>query len=96
MAASVGSIGSSAAGVSGAGRSGPDVLLGFEAPSIGHAYLRPMYFAGVDLAWAGRNPTGVAVTDDDGLPVDASGAKRCAIEVHPHAAMLHCSGCPAH
>ncbi|VBA42938.1 hypothetical protein LAUMK191_04807 [Mycobacterium attenuatum] len=55
-----------------------------------------MYFAGVDLAWAGRNPTGVAVTDDDGLPVDASGAKRCAIEVHPHAAMLHCSGCPAH
>ena len=25
-----------------------------------------MYFAGVDLAWAGRNPTGVAVVDDDG------------------------------
>jgi predicted RNase H-like nuclease len=25
-----------------------------------------MYFVGVDLAWAGRNPTGVAVLDDDG------------------------------
>jgi predicted RNase H-like nuclease len=25
-----------------------------------------MYFAGVDLAWAGRNPTGVAVVDPDG------------------------------
>jgi len=25
-----------------------------------------MYFAGVDLAWAGRNPTGVAVLDADG------------------------------
>ncbi len=25
-----------------------------------------MYFAGVDLAWAGRNPTGVAVVDTDG------------------------------
>ncbi|MBV8785501.1 MAG: DUF429 domain-containing protein [Mycobacterium sp.] len=28
-----------------------------------------MYFAGVDLAWAGRNPTGIAVVDDDGLLV---------------------------
>lgn len=28
-----------------------------------------MYFAGVDLAWAGRNPTGVAVIDDDGVLV---------------------------
>ena len=28
-----------------------------------------MYFAGVDLAWAGRNPTGVAVVDNDGLLV---------------------------
>jgi len=26
----------------------------------------PVYFAGVDLAWAGRNPTGVAVVDRDG------------------------------
>lgn len=26
----------------------------------------PMYFAGVDLAWAGRNPTGVAVVDAAG------------------------------
>lgn len=26
----------------------------------------PMYFTGVDLAWAGRNPTGIAVVDDDG------------------------------
>ena len=26
-----------------------------------------MYYAGVDLAWAGRNPTGVAVLDDDGV-----------------------------
>lgn len=25
-----------------------------------------MYFVGVDLAWAGRNPTGVAVVDSDG------------------------------
>jgi predicted RNase H-like nuclease len=25
-----------------------------------------MYFAGVDLAWAGRNPTGIAVLDSDG------------------------------
>src|ERR1700735_2919862 len=25
-----------------------------------------MYFAGVDLAWAGRNPTGIAVLDVDG------------------------------
>jgi predicted RNase H-like nuclease len=25
-----------------------------------------MYYAGVDLAWAGRNPTGVAVVDADG------------------------------
>jgi predicted RNase H-like nuclease len=29
-------------------------------------YALPMYFAGVDLAWAGRNPTGVAVVDADG------------------------------
>jgi predicted RNase H-like nuclease len=28
-----------------------------------------MYFAGVDLAWAGRNPTGVAVLDADGALV---------------------------
>ena len=28
-----------------------------------------MYFAGVDLAWAGRNPTGVAVVDADGVLV---------------------------
>lgn len=28
-----------------------------------------MYFAGVDLAWAGRNPTGVAVIDADGALV---------------------------
>lgn len=29
-----------------------------------------MYFAGVDLAWAYRNPTGVAVVDDDGVLVE--------------------------
>jgi predicted RNase H-like nuclease len=29
----------------------------------------PVHFAGVDLAWAGRNPTGVAVVDADGLLV---------------------------
>lgn len=28
-----------------------------------------MYFAGVDLAWAGRNPTGVAIVDSDGALV---------------------------
>src|SRR6201987_5659802 len=31
-----------------------------------------MYFAGVDLAWAGRNPTGVAVVDNDGCLVRAT------------------------
>ncbi len=31
-----------------------------------------MYFAGVDLAWAGRNPTGVAVVDADGRLVHIS------------------------
>jgi predicted RNase H-like nuclease len=35
----------------------------------------PMYFAGVDLAWAGRNPTGVAVVGSDGCLV-AAGAVR--------------------
>lgn len=30
-----------------------------------------MYFAGVDLAWAGRNPTGVAIVDSAGLLVSA-------------------------
>lgn len=29
-------------------------------------YAGRMHFAGVDLAWAGRNPSGVAVLDDDG------------------------------
>lgn len=29
-----------------------------------------MHFAGVDLAWAGRNPTGVAVVDNDGVLVN--------------------------
>ena len=29
-------------------------------------YSMPMYFAGVDLAWGGRNPTGIAVTDAEG------------------------------
>lgn len=29
-------------------------------------YPMRVYFAGVDLAWAGRNPTGIAVLDDDG------------------------------
>ncbi|MBX9640772.1 MAG: DUF429 domain-containing protein [Mycobacteriaceae bacterium] len=29
-----------------------------------------MQFAGVDLAWAGRNPTGVAVVDNDGVLVN--------------------------
>lgn len=28
-----------------------------------------MYFAGVDLAWAGRNPSGIAIVDDDGVLV---------------------------
>jgi len=31
-----------------------------------------MYFAGVDLAWAGRNPSGVAVVDTDGQLVHVS------------------------
>lgn len=39
-----------------------------------------MHFAGVDLAWAGRNPTGIAVVDDDGLLVSV-GAVRTDDEV---------------
>jgi predicted RNase H-like nuclease len=31
----------------------------------------PVYFAGVDLAWGTRNPTGVAVVDSDGCLVSA-------------------------
>jgi predicted RNase H-like nuclease len=34
-----------------------------------------MHFAGVDLAWAGRNPTGVAIVDADGRLVQV-GAER--------------------
>lgn len=34
-----------------------------------------MYFAGVDLAWAGRNPTGVAVVDSDGELVSVGAAR---------------------
>ncbi|OBK90174.1 DUF429 domain-containing protein, partial [Mycobacterium sp. 1165178.9] len=33
-----------------------------------------MYFAGVDLAWAGRNPTGVAIVDSDGALVSVGAA----------------------
>ncbi len=33
-----------------------------------------MYFAGVDLAWAGRNPSGVAVVDADGRLVRVGAA----------------------
>lgn len=39
-----------------------------------------MHFAGVDLAWAGRNPTGIAVVDDDGVLVSV-GAVRTDDEV---------------
>jgi predicted RNase H-like nuclease len=41
----------------------------------------PVYFAGVDLAWAGRNPTGVAV-------VDAGGSLVCIGAVHDDADIL--------
>lgn len=34
-----------------------------------------MYFAGVDLAWAGRNPSGVAVVDSDGDLVSVGAAR---------------------
>lgn len=34
-----------------------------------------MHFAGVDLAWAGRNPTGVAVVDNDGVLVNVCAAR---------------------
>ena len=34
-----------------------------------------MYFGGVDLAWAGRNPTGVAVVDADGRLVNIGAAR---------------------
>ncbi|MEE6175179.1 DUF429 domain-containing protein [Mycobacterium sp. 050134] len=34
-----------------------------------------MYFVGVDLAWAGRNPTGVAVVDADGGLVDLAAVR---------------------
>ncbi len=36
--------------------------------------LAPVYFAGVDLAWGERNPTGVAVVDADGLLVRVGAA----------------------
>ena len=39
------------------------------------AYPEPMYFAGVDLAWAGRNPTGLAVVDADGHLVHIGAAR---------------------
>jgi predicted RNase H-like nuclease len=46
-----------------------------------------MYFVGVDLAWAGRNPTGVAVVDSDGALVSV-GAVRADDEIlaalHPY------------
>jgi predicted RNase H-like nuclease len=35
----------------------------------------PVYFAGVDLAWAGRNPTGVAVLDVSGSLVHVGAAR---------------------
>ncbi|OBG38784.1 DUF429 domain-containing protein [Mycobacterium sp. E3198] len=34
-----------------------------------------MYFLGVDLAWAGRNPTGIAVLDADGRLVHVSAVR---------------------
>ncbi|GAB7141490.1 DUF429 domain-containing protein [Mycobacterium riyadhense] len=34
-----------------------------------------MYFVGVDLAWAGRNPTGIAVVDADGSLVHIGAAR---------------------
>lgn len=40
----------------------------------------PVYFAGVDLAWGGRNPTGVAVVEADGRLVHL-GAVRADAEV---------------
>lgn len=40
----------------------------------------PMYFAGVDLAWGTRNPTGVAVVDSGGCLVSA-GAVRADDEI---------------
>src|SRR5271168_844426 len=35
-----------------------------------------MYFAGVDLAWGGRNPTGVAVVDAHGRLVHVGAARQ--------------------
>jgi predicted RNase H-like nuclease len=35
----------------------------------------PVYFVGVDLAWAGRNPTGIAVLDPDGRLVRIRAAR---------------------
>ena len=34
-----------------------------------------MFFVGIDLAWAGRNPTGVAVLDPDGRLVRVGAAR---------------------
>ncbi len=48
-------------------------------------YPGQVYFAGVDLAWAGRNPTGVAVLDSDGHLV-------CAGAVREDAAVLAALG----
>jgi predicted RNase H-like nuclease len=38
-------------------------------------YPDPMYFAGVDLAWGTRNPTGVAVVDSEGELVCAAAVR---------------------
>ncbi len=48
-------------------------------------YPGQVYFAGVDLAWAGRNPTGLAVLDSDGHLV-------CAGAVREDAAVLAALG----
>lgn len=41
----------------------------------GPPYPGQMYFVGVDLAWAGRNPTGVAAVDADGCLVGVGAAR---------------------
>lgn len=52
-------------------------------------YAGRMHFAGVDLAWAGRNPTGVAVLDADGRLVHVGATRDDAsiiAALHPYLA----------
>ena len=48
--------------------------VGGRAQARGIRHSGPMHFVGIDLAWGGRRPTGLAVLDDDGRLVHLSSA----------------------